>query len=833
MGDTEKLNEIIDRIALQIVDVDERWVNEKDAIIDVDNKIITNRPYAFGHRGLARELSVMLNQDWKGGEYPAISHTGTETLPVSVSVHDPDLCPRFTALVIKGVKIGPSPDFLKYAVESLGLRSINNLVDITNMIMLDTAQPVHAYDYHKVKNGLFIIRRAKKGEKVVTLDGVERTLDDSMLLITDPEKVIGIGGVMGAGNSEIDDATTDIVLEVASFDPKNIRQTARTLRHRTDAVTRFEKGPDPSNIPNVMAFMADLVVHVCGGEVASEFIDVNEFESRKSNTSNLKYYPSTINFDPKRVDKLLGFGIKEAFIERVLNGFGITIDKKSDDSWNITIPAYRPDLKEAADIVEDIGRMYGYQNIPSVTPVNQLIAPPLNKKVDVLRKIRTSLTASGLDEVLTFSFLSQKDVDVFGLEDAIQVINPLSEEYKYLRKTVTPSLTKVIQENVKYFDKFGIFEISRAFLPKAGNKKTYSEDHGESQQPEEIEVVSLTFYSKDEKEKSIYTVKGALQNLFDELQIINYSFGRDGEVFLNNENIGTINLLNQEILKEYDIDYPVSYAEIKLLPLLNEYKDTRLFRPYSKFQGTKLDYSVLVPMDLPVEEVLMRIPELELIQNKEIFDIYRDSARLGDKKSVSVRIYLQKIEGNLIDEEITQAGLEIEKGLKQIKDLEIRGGGVENNEKTSKVASTETKRVKDVETQTVANDTKNKIVIGKITKIDKHPNADRLVICKVDVGAAKPENTLFPDLLQIVTGAPNIVVDRPLDVYVPVALPGAVVTSHKDGSTITIKVGKLRGEISEGMLCSQDELGVPVDMDGIWILEGEKFEGKQGEVFEY
>lgn len=843
MGDTEKLNEIIDRIALQIVDVDERWLQEKDAIIDVDNKIITNRPYCFGHRGLAREIAIMLDQEYTGAEYPLIpvANNRHHSLPTTVKVEDADLCPRFTALAIKGIKVGPSPDFLKYAVESVGLRSINNLVDITNMIMLDTGQPVHAYDYHKIKEGTIIVRRAKDGEKVVTLDGVERILDSSMLLITDHEKVVGIGGVMGAGNSEIDEETTDIILEVANFHPKNIRQTARTLRHRTDAVTRFEKGPDPSNIPNVMACMADLVVQVCGGEVSSEFIDINNLET----SSSIKYKPSHMDFDPSRVDKLLGFGIKEDFIERVLKGFDIAIKSKfknqtnDNEIWELEIPSWRPDVNEPSDLIEDIGRMYGYQNIPSVTPVNQIIAPAYNKKVEALRKIRKALTSSGLDEALTFSFISQNDADVFDIQNAklkmqnqnldqvfaIEVINPLSEEYRFLRPTLIPSLTKVAKENVKHTDQFGFFEISRKFQPKNGERKTYEEDHGESAKPDEIEVIGMVYYSKVDKERSIFSLKAAIENMADMLQVHNVKLSTNGDIMLNGDRVGRIGLLSDKALQNYDLDYPLAYCEVELLPFVEAYKDTRAFKPFSKFQGTRLDYSVLIPMDMPVDGVLMTVPEHKLIVNKEIFDVYKNVPNVKDKKSVSFRVYIQKSEGNLTDQDIYAIGVKVEEALNTIQDLEIRGGGV-NKSLKSEVMSQEP-NLKNNE-ERVEN---SKVVVGRLLEIIDHPYADKLVICKVNVGSAQPAGTLQEDTIQVVTGASNIKENKPVGAYVPVALPGAEVKSHKDGSVITIKISKLRGEVSEGMLCSKDELGLDDDIGGIWILNEEEFQGKEGELF--
>lgn len=827
LGNLEELNSIIDRIALQVVDVDERWVNETDAIIDIDNKIITNRPYAFGHRGLAREIAVMLSQPWSGGEYPSLP--GEEMrripqIPVKVTVEAPELCPRFTALAISGVDIGPSPDYLKEAIESVGLRSINNLVDITNLIMLDTAQPVHAYDLNKIKDAHLIIRRAHESERVTTLDGVERILNNNVLVITDPEKVVGIGGVMGAGNSEIDDNTTDILLEIAHFQPINIRQTAKLLKHRTDAATRYEKGVDPTNIPNVMAFMVELILEICGGEVVSDYIDVNNLEF-----STLRTKPMTMNFDPKRVDKLLGFGIKEEEIRRIIDGFGITIQEERERNWVLQIPTYRPDIKEPADIIEDVGRMFGYQNIPEITPINKLIVPSRNSKVIALRKIKNALTSSGLDEVITYPFIADKDIDAFGITDAISLVNPLSNEYKYLRTTLIPSLSKVSGLNAKYFDTFGIFEVARKFIKKTSEELPYETDHGESMQPHEIELISMMYYAKAEREGSIFNLKAAFENLMISLGILSarYEILSDGTIKLDKRTIGKIGLLTAQQLKQYELDYPTSYLEIELEPLLNCMVDTRKVKPFSKHQGTSLDYSILLPKSIPVQKIIEVIPEHSWIISKSIIDVYTGLKETSEKKSVTVRLSLQKDDGSITASEVYDLAQEIEKGIKEIDGVEIRGGGVVKP--AQYIPSVISKNNSLDIPATIAPD--NKIVVGKIIEIIQHPNADKLVITKVDVGNAKPENTLFNDYLQIVTGAKNIAVGN----YIPVALPGAVIPGIVDenGKNLVIKKGNLRGERSEGMMCSKRELGQGEDHTGIWILDEAEYKGKIGNTFIY
>jgi phenylalanyl-tRNA synthetase beta chain len=843
LDNKEKLNEIVDRIALQIVDVDEREILLGEGIIDIDNKIITNRPYAFGHRGMAREMAVMLDQQYHN-EYHTLP-SQTENLPISVEVMNPELCARFTAVSIKDIKIGPSPAWLKEAVESIGQRSINNLVDLTNYIMFDTAQPVHAYDYQKVAGNKIIVRRAKEGEKIVTLDGVERNLNPEVLLICDTEKPIGIGGVMGGGCSEIDDNTTDIILEVASFHPINIRQTARALRHRTDAVQRFEKGPDPLNIINVLQELAYLVIETCGGQIASKNVDIDNLDK-----STLRVKPYNLEFNLNYVERLLGFKVSDEFIQRVLNGFDIKILEKKENLWSLEIPTLRPDIKEPSDIIEEIGRMYGYQNIPNRSPINRLTPPKRNLKLECTRKIKSAMLSSGLDEVITYSFISQKDIDAFGLKNPITLINPLSQDYLYLRPTLIPSLMKVVGTNVKYFDSFGLFEISRKFLRKKGEVKKYEEDHGESLQPDEVQVVSAVYYDKALKNQSIFILKGAVINMFEgilskEAQQ-STKFEINGDIFLGNTLLGKIGLVGKAGLGLNDVEYPVAYVELDLATLVQNYDSKREYKPFSKQQGTRIDYSVLIDKDLPVNRVFEVIPEHEWIVSKEIIDVYKDIKDQPAKKSVSVRIYMQKMDGTITSSESYDLGKAIESKLLEIPNLEIRGGGAskptdynssESNSKNSEVkqeSTLPTSPLKEVpQAEDVLGDSKDTIVIGKILEIEKHSNADKLVICKIDVGPAQPEGVMNPDHLQIVTGAENIKPGIAEGKYVPVALPGAQVMSYKTGEMFTIGIGNLRGEVSEGMLCAKKELGIEDEVGGIWILEDSEYQDKVGQNFNY
>jgi phenylalanyl-tRNA synthetase beta chain len=658
----EELNAVVDKIALQIVDVDERWLEKDKAVIDVDNKIITNRAYMFGHRGFAREVAIMLDQEWSGGKYPSLPAKATE-LPLEVKVEAPELCPRYTAVIIKGVKIGPSPEHLKKYLESIGIRSINNIVDITNFIMSDTGQPVHAFDYNFVKDKKIIVRRAYQEEKLTTLDGVTRDLHPEDLVIADAERAIGIGGVMGGGNSEISEDTTDIVLEVASFHPIHIRQTAKYHKLRTEAAMRFEKGPDPSNIPHVMALLVHMIQESAGGEVASDFIDINNLKE-----STVRYEPFELTFNASRINKLLGYDIDQKHVFQILSGFGIEVNLDDKDVWKLSIPSYRSDIKFAADVIEDIGRMYGYENIPNRPPVNQVVIPGINKKVEVTQKIRNTLTGSGLDEVITYPFIPEEDKQNFNLKGLIPILNPQTTDYKYLRSTLLPSLTHVVALNAKYFEEFGIFELARTFLRP---NNVDSEDFI-TEQPREVETVTAMYYSQKEKEQSIFKLKGAVENVMTTLHIQNFSFTPDGEINIGNEKVGKIGLVDAKALHNNGIEIPVSYVELDLLPLLDHYVDVVQFKPVSKYPGTRLEYSVIIPSDQPIASIYQAIPTHQLIVDIQIKDIYRNLKEAG-KKSVLIAVYIQSSDKNITASDAYDIGKWIETKLTSIPQLELRG----------------------------------------------------------------------------------------------------------------------------------------------------------------
>jgi phenylalanyl-tRNA synthetase beta chain len=355
---------------------------------------------------------------------------------------------------------------------------------------------------------------------------------------------------------------------------------------------------------------------------------------------------------------------------QILNGFGIEVDEKSDEEWILNIPSYRSDIKFPADIIEDIGRMYGYQNVPNRPPVNQLVVPPTNRKIEVVQKVRAALTASGLDEVITYPFFSEVDKETFNLKGLIPIINPQSSDYKYLRSTLLPSLTKVVSLNARYFDHFGIFEVAKKFARPNGDT---SSEEPLDEQPMEIETVTAMFFNQ--RDSSIFELKGAVENVFTALHISNISFSENGTVKINHKKVGEIGLMDSKILHYYGVEYPVSYVELDLASLIENYVEVVQFKPISKFPGTKLDYSVMVPVNLPISEIEKAIPEHPYIVDKTVIDIYKN-VKEQNKKSVSLRVFIQKMDENITANDAYDFGVWIENKLKQIPDLEIRGGGV-------------------------------------------------------------------------------------------------------------------------------------------------------------
>ncbi|NTU69828.1 phenylalanine--tRNA ligase subunit beta, partial [bacterium] len=424
-----------------------------DAILDLD--ILSNRPDLFSHLGVSREISAVTGlklKKYNWGELKEDSKIKVDTL-LDVEIRDKKLCPRYEARVLENVKIKESPDWLKNRLSALGIRPINNIVDITNYVMIETGQPMHAFDFATltgVKKKSIVVRRAKSGEEIITLDDKKRRLTKDSLIITDGKKAIGIAGVMGGKETEVTEKTKTIILEAANFSWPSIRKTSRLLGLRSEAVNRFEKGLDPNITSLALDRAAYLISSLAEGKIA-----IGKIDEKYTNYADKK-----IQVSLNKIEKILGFSVKSLEVKKSLESLGMTVEIKGD-FIDLIVPSYRMDIKEDVDIIEDVARIIGYDKVPSSVPKGGLIPPKQNDDVEKELFIKNTLVGLGLAEVYTYSFIGEELIRTFGdsVNKYLELKNPLSPDRAYLRKNLVYSLAECAIENAKNFDELSIFEI--------------------------------------------------------------------------------------------------------------------------------------------------------------------------------------------------------------------------------------------------------------------------------------------------------------------------------------------------------------------------------------
>ncbi|MBX4190745.1 phenylalanine--tRNA ligase subunit beta [Candidatus Saccharibacteria bacterium] len=488
-------------------------VGLNDYVIDIENKMFTHRPDLFGQLGIAREIAGIQHQVFKSPDWyqenASIKADGRSNgLKIEVKNEVPKLVPRFCAIVIKDVKVGPSPVWLQVRLSSVGIRPINNIVDITNLYMMETAQPLHAYDYDKVKTGVLGVRLSKKGEQLKLLGGKEIKLDEGAVVITDGHRPVGLGGIMGGADTEVDNNTKNIIVECANFEMNQIRKTAMHYGLFTDAATRFTKNQNPRQNKAVIAKAIEDIQRVAGGRIASKLVDVKNHENRGM----------SVKTDIKFINSRLGLGISAADIKKLLENVEFKIEV-SGEKISVTAPFWRTDIHIPEDIVEEVGRLYGYDKLPVVLPKRDITPAPKDKLLAFKSRIREILKQAGANEVLTYSFVHESLLKKAGQDpkDAFHIRNAISPDLQYYRLSVTPSLLEKIHSNIRAgFDEFALFEIG-----KGHNKKM--KDPNEPDIPMEFEMLSLVAASKDKSLKNngspLYQARVVLNYLAAELGI--------------------------------------------------------------------------------------------------------------------------------------------------------------------------------------------------------------------------------------------------------------------------------------------------------------------------
>jgi phenylalanyl-tRNA synthetase beta chain len=659
------------------------YLKIKDVIFEVDNKSITNRPDLWGHLGMAREISVFLNtkttKKFKNLINPK-KEKGINKLKLEVKVEDFDLCPRYMAVGLKNIKVASSPKWLEERLIAVGIKPINNIVDISNYVMMEFGQPMHAFDFHKIsedeKNAKIIIRKASKNEIIKTLDDEERKLDSEMLLIANKKNPIAIAGVMGGEGSGINDDTSSIIFESANFNYASIRKTSTKLNLRTDASMRYEKSLDPSLCEGALYRAIELSKEVCPeAEIVTEIIDVSKY----------KLEQGPIKFTLSWLNKFLGFNLDSQEIIDILTKLGFSLNLKEDE-LEIIVPSFRAtkDISRKEDIAEELARIYGYDRIMPMTPKVEMKPPFILEEKKIINKIKEVLVFSNsFSESYNYSFVGEEDLKKMGInyDSYISLANPISKNHTLLRQTLIPGLLSNVKTNQARFEEIMIFEIGNIFLNLEGS---YSlDDKNEEQLP--FQEKKIAFVIAQNEGDLILKAKGVLENLFENLDL-NFEFDfmenvplwadRDCSAFIliNGSIVGFLAKINMEIAKKIGLKKNVIALELNLKKIMEVLggKERFKFKEFEKFPPLIRDLAFVLGEKIVYKDLRNDIINFhEHIKNVELFDIYAgDKLGLG-KKSLAFHIIYQASK-TLSGEEVEQIQKELISFLEKKYEAQIR-----------------------------------------------------------------------------------------------------------------------------------------------------------------
>ncbi len=650
------------------------YLGMNEHVLNLD--LTPNYARALGLLGIARELKAILNE--KEINYPEINikeGSGSINDLVAVEVKDPDLCPRYTGRLIKDIKIGPSPLWLQRRLKAAGIRPINNIVDITNYVMLEYSQPLHAFDYDAIGDKRVIVRRACKGESLVTLDDKERQLKEEMLLIADTGTPIGLAGVMGGANSEVNEETNTVFLEAAYFDPVNIRKTAKNLGLPSEASRRFERGVDIERVVEASNRAAYLIQEYAGGEVVPGVIDIYPEPHQR-----LK-----IKLDINMVNKILGIELLEKEITEMLSRLEFKVKETSKELIEVEVPAYRNDVKREADLIEEVARIYGYNNIPVTSPESkQQGGRTTRQELEDLSK--HYMLSSGLDEIITFSLTGEDNYKIMNLpsdsalKNWVQIKNPLSESYAVMRTSLIPGILEVLSNNSRrQNEKMAVFEL--------GNVYFNIKEDGDYMQKMKLAGGSMGYQmdSWDSDAPDFFYLKGILEGFFERMGIDDYDFipstrpylhpGRTASVLIKNQKVGIIGEVLPQILEELDIIPRSTVFQLDFEELCNHIELTTKYLPLPKHPAVDRDLAVVVSKKINAGDILKTIKENtpKFLKKVELFDVYEGDQIPVGSRSLAYKLLFQAEDRTLRDEEVNQLFENLFKILAEKYDAKIRG----------------------------------------------------------------------------------------------------------------------------------------------------------------
>ena len=624
----------------------------------IDFKITANRPDCNCFLGVAKEIGVVLGTEYKAPvpEYKTVGENITDYIDVQVENYD--LCPRYMGRVVKNLRIKESPVWMQKAIIASGMRPINNIVDITNFVMLETGQPMHAFNYNDLANKQIIVRNAKDGESITTLDGKEYELNTDMLVIADGEKPSCLAGIMGGKESEIEDDTKDLFLESAKFRRDNVRHTGRALGIRTEASGRFEKGTDIVNVEFAMERALGLIYELDAGDIIDGTLDRHQGlpEDR------------ILKVTTKSITDLIGVEVPEETMVSILNSLQLPTTLE-DGVLTCRVPSIRDDIEGRADLAEEVMRIYGYDHIVGTTMRGNVARGkklPERIKAD---KLKALLNGLGAYEIATYSFIGSKAIDALLLDEqderrnAVKLLNPLGDEYSTMRTQLTTSMLTVLATNVnRKIEEGRFFEISKRFIPKSLPV---------TEQPDEIPTMSIGIYGKDE---DFFTLKGIIEDVMKlfgahtEYKRSNEPYlhpGRQAEVLANNTPAAVFGEVHPSVASTFQLETKVYVAEVKLDVLYKINKRKTVYKPLPKFPAVERDFAFLCDSDIPVGTLEKAIVSggSRLLEKVELFDVYMGSQIPEGKKSVAFSVWFRSAEGTLTDAQINEVSERIMKKL--------------------------------------------------------------------------------------------------------------------------------------------------------------------------
>jgi len=668
----EKIRERLTNVGLPVDAVEARG---DDFVLDVE--LPSNRGDCLSHLGIAREVAVIEKSQVSSPKSQVSKTDGLAADFTSVVIEDPDLCPRYAARIVRGAKIAPSPGWLTKKLEVIGQRPINNVADITNYVLHELGQPLHAFDLTKLEENRIVVRRAHRGETIKTLDGVDRKLDRQMLVIADAQRAVAVAGVMGGEDTEISNATTEILIESAYFNPASVRRTAKLLGLNTEASHRFERGTDPEGVIRAQERCVAMICELAGGTATEDALDV---------------YPQPLKMRdvilrPPRVEAITSLRVETEEMLRILTALGFELKEQDGGSLRFALPSWRHDVAIEEDLVEEVARHTGYDQIQTALPSGST-AGEYHSTEARKRALRRSFAGSGYDEAIGFSFIERtNDFEVLpelrAAGDASVVLtNPIIEEASQMRQTLLPGLLKSVQHNINHGNRnVSLFELGRVFAAlKPGEL------------PAEREALALVatgglmlaHRAQSERELDFYDLKGALEACAEAMNSPSFDFeaaeikhlraGQSASIQIGGTALGSIGRLSESVAREYKFRQPVYVAEVDLTALLESKELPVLYSPLPRFPSIVRDVSLLVARELTAAELIRAVAEHEPrnFVRTEFVGTYEGEGIPEDKRSITIRIEYRADDRTLRDEEVDEIHWPVVESLKQRFNAEIR-----------------------------------------------------------------------------------------------------------------------------------------------------------------